>query len=179
MKRFLTKLTLFSLLVLVSYSGLTFYLLNDFPERFNASTLSLKHRRLRTVTGPKLILIGGSGINYGLNRQEMEQALKIPVVNMGFVAGIGLRYMLDQVRPFVHQGDHVLIIPEYEQFMDMFNGNAALPMLLVFYPEGRQYVSSIKQIERLPESVGQMLVEYFLERARKWSGKTPAITQED
>jgi hypothetical protein len=77
-----------------------------------------KLRRLEATKPPRLIFVGGSGLAYGLNSQEVERAFSRPVVNTGFHAGLGLRFMLTHVAPFLFPGDIVIVVPEYGALRD-------------------------------------------------------------
>lgn len=89
-----------------------------------------KVNRLANISSPKLIVIGGSNVSFGIDSQMMEDTLGMTVVNMGLHAGVGLRYMIDQVIPFVKEDDVVLLCPEHAQFGDMYHGNDKLLTLV-------------------------------------------------
>lgn len=77
-----------------------------------------KHEALETTAPPRIILVGGSNVAFGIDSEKMENELHLPVVNTGLHAGIGLPYMLNDVKPYLKEGDTILIIPEYSQFFD-------------------------------------------------------------
>ncbi len=81
-----------------------------------------KHRLLESLRCRKIVLVGGSNLAFGTDSQQMEKELGLPVVNMGLHAGLGLRYMLDEVKPYLNKNDIVLIVPEYEQFGSLTEG---------------------------------------------------------
>lgn len=66
----------------------------------------------------RIIFAGGSGVQYSINSQFLEQELKIPVFNFGLQGDLGLNVIcpiiLEQVRP----GDIVVLIPEYLMLLD-------------------------------------------------------------
>lgn len=66
----------------------------------------------------RLIITGGSGAHYTVNAQLMEQALGIPVVNLGLDGPVGLDVILPSVLDVIRSGDTVLLIPEYLLLLD-------------------------------------------------------------
>ncbi len=77
-----------------------------------------KHEALETTAPPRIILVGGSNVAFGIDSEKMENELHLSVVNTGLHAGIGLPYMLNDVKPYLKEGDTIIIIPEYSQFFD-------------------------------------------------------------
>src|SRR5215212_5179389 len=75
-----------------------------------------KDRLIRDTPSPKIILVGGSNLAFGIDSHMLEDSLGVHVVNMGLYAKLGLRYMLAQVKPYIRKGDLVLVVPEYDQF---------------------------------------------------------------
>jgi hypothetical protein len=102
---FLTAL-LMSLLVLFSPHD---------TENYMAAAAD-KHRLLYSVPSPRMILIGGSNTAFSVDSQEMAQRFGMPVINMGLNVDLGLRYMLNEVKPALRDGDILLIFPEYAHF---------------------------------------------------------------
>ncbi|GHU71251.1 hypothetical protein FACS189450_06980 [Spirochaetia bacterium] len=84
-----------------------------------------KHQRLANTVSPRIVLIGGSNLAFGIDSKAIQDILNIPVVNTGIHAGIGLGRMLDDAAPFLHTGDIVVIAPEYSHFTSDWNGRYA------------------------------------------------------
>ncbi|MGD9682964.1 MAG: hypothetical protein AB7W16_17385 [Candidatus Obscuribacterales bacterium] len=106
-----------------------------------------KHALLEQARSPKIILVGGSGIAYGLDSRKLASKYGCDVVNMGLTLYFGLRYMMEEVKASIKPGDLVVLVPEYEHFFGMLNGNDYLIRLTLFYPEAlpsvcRVYASS-------------------------------------
>lgn len=122
MKRFLINIGLFLVIIFI----LVIIGVCVIPK--NTSHFLYAHHtkmsRLDTLSGPRLIIIGGSNVIFGLNSQEIEDKLKIHVQNAGLQAPIGLRFMLDDVSNRVQEGDTIIIMPEYQQFYNLYNGEA-------------------------------------------------------
>lgn len=72
-----------------------------------------KENRLKSIKSPKIVIIGGSGSAYSIDSQALEDSLKTPTVNMALSYGLGLTFMLNEVKNQLNKGDKVIIIPEY------------------------------------------------------------------
>ncbi|MCI4671330.1 MAG: hypothetical protein MRZ79_24530 [Bacteroidia bacterium] len=105
-----------------------------------------KHDRMDSIQGPKIIFAGGSNLAFGLDSRMVEEAFDKPVVNMGIHAGLGLKFILDDVRPYISEGDVVVIVPEYphfyKQYPSTFYGqDELLTMVFDIVPNERKYIS--------------------------------------
>ncbi len=97
-----------------------------------------KERIIRGAESPKIVLVGGSNLAFGIDSRMIEDSLGMSVVNMGLYAKLGLKYMLAQVRPYIRQGDVVLVVPEYDQFFgDFADGDNTLSTALLYAPNDR------------------------------------------
>lgn len=83
--------------------------------------LSNKYERLNTIEDEKIIVIGGSSVAFGLDSQQMEQSLGIPVVNFGLYASLGSKVMLDLSKAAIQPGDIVILAFETDnQTLSMY-----------------------------------------------------------
>lgn len=109
-----------------------------------------KHRRLEETASPKLVIVGGSNVAFGMDSLQLESGTRIPVVNLGLNAGFGLKYMLSDVRPYLNAGDRLVVIPEYELFHRGEAGGAALATLLVDVdPSGVRRLTLLERVRLL------------------------------
>ena len=83
------------------------------------AAISDKHHRLSTVESPRIILVGGSNLAFSVDSEKIEKHFERPVVNMGLHAGLGLKFMLNEIQPALNGGDIVIIFPEYEHFYSL------------------------------------------------------------
>lgn len=131
MRKFIYQFILF-LSVLLTILALSLFLIPN--KRLKNSSLYSdidKNNRLDLLHSPKIIFVGGSNIAFGLNSQQIEDSLHLPVVNMGLHAGLGMCFMLNEIRNHVKQGDIVVFAPEYHQFLgNLFEGEKVLVALL-------------------------------------------------
>jgi hypothetical protein len=94
-----------------------------------------KERRLQELESPKVVLVGGSAVAMSANSTLLGETLGRPVYNMGLHAGIGLRFMLDDVRPHLHEGDLLVIVGEYQHLNGLLDGELGLLRLARAEPE--------------------------------------------
>jgi hypothetical protein len=97
-----------------------------------ARQLDHKSAYARTLAGPKLVIFAGSNGRYSHRCEPMAAPLGRPCVNLSIGVGIGLDFLLDQVRPLLAPGDIVYMPLEYQQYtfskaeMDAMAHNATL-----------------------------------------------------
>jgi hypothetical protein len=138
MYRFIRQLLCFILAVMLAQLVLWFLLPMDMNHYFAA--IIDKNRLLDQAVSPKVVLVGGSNLACGVNSERLQIALHKPVVNMGLHADLGLRYMLEEVRDRLHDGDWVVVVPEYEQFFGFLDGNVGLVKAVHYYPPSAHFI---------------------------------------
>lgn len=135
--RFLLKAGVLTLAVVGSGILISLYDTRASDDNYLAAVLE-KDRLIRTTPSPKIILVGGSNLAFGIDSRMMEDSLHVNVVNMGLYAKLGLRYMLAQVKPYIRRGDVVIIVPEYDQFYGHYSeGDNTLNTALLYAPPDR------------------------------------------
>lgn len=85
------------------------------PTSYMAASFD-KHSLLRKIPGQRVILVGGSNVAMGVNSPRIEREVHVPVINMALAASFGLRYELEEIKTFLHKGDLILLMPEFEYF---------------------------------------------------------------
>ena len=74
---------------------------------------------LNQIDAPRrIILAGGSGVQYSIDSAELEKQLGIPVLNFGLQGDIGLNVICPMILEKVRKNDIVVLIPEYLMLMD-------------------------------------------------------------
>ncbi len=135
--KFLLRLFLLTVLISISALLISQYDTKAADDNYLAAVLE-KDRLIRRTPSPKIILVGGSNLAFGIDSKMMQDSLGLSVVNMGLYAKLGLRYMLAQVRPYIQKGDIVVVVPEYDQFYgDFANGDNTLNTALLYAPRDR------------------------------------------
>ena len=78
------------------------------PEQYGnvfTSRLSEKYDRLNSIDEPKVIVVGGSSVAFGLDSELLEEYMGMPVVNFGLYAALGTKVMMDLSRSNIGEGD--------------------------------------------------------------------------
>lgn len=118
MCRFVVDALIFAL-IQVAILAVAWQSCPDDPDHYMAATLD-KHARLRGAASPRLILVGGSSVGFGIDSREFlhpdtglqGESLGLAPVNMGLNAGLGLAFMLGEVEAQLRPGDVVIVAPE-------------------------------------------------------------------
>lgn len=116
------------------------YVLLPVSNRLYIASINDKYDMLRDTESPKIVLIGGSSLAFGLDSERVASELGYNVVNTGLHRGLGLRFMLRFVKPHLKAGDVVVFTPEYSLLDDPTPGVALAEALAVF-PPGVRYVN--------------------------------------
>lgn len=99
-----------------------------------------KHDILSSSDSPRLVLVGGSNLAFGVDSERMEGELGYDVINMGIHADLGLRYMLAHVGPYLDRGDVVVLAPEFE-LLATPETRPGLEAAVAVFPRGVSYLS--------------------------------------
>ncbi len=94
----------------------------QFGETF-LGALSVKVDRIESIEEPKIVIVGGSSVPFGVDSKQMEEMLGMPVVNFGLYASLGTKIMLDLSREYINEGDIIVLAPETDaQTYSLFFG---------------------------------------------------------
>ena len=95
-------------------------------------TKDAKDQLLANAPSPRLILVGGSNLSYGLYSAILEEGLDMNVINAAIHVTLGAKFMLDSTLEYVRPGDVVVIALEYPQFYgnNMYGGEELLRTVL-------------------------------------------------
>ncbi|MBW8049759.1 MAG: hypothetical protein FVQ77_05360 [Cytophagales bacterium] len=135
------KLAAFTCIISVLCSCIFFGVAPD-KEIYTASLID-KHNYIKTLKSPKIIIIGGSNIAFGIDSRTIEKKFDMPVVNMGVQGSLGYDYMLNEIKEYIHSEDIILIIPEYLLFDYPFYRGAFYDAIEVF-PRAITYLDKPK-----------------------------------
>lgn len=112
------------------------------PDHYFAGS-RLQLELIKSTPSPRIILVGGSNVSFGIDAELMQQTLGMPVINDGLHAGLGvvpLRELQDYIRP----GDVIIISLEYQLFSSrgMMDGDLAfLSDWIEYAPERTKFLS--------------------------------------
>lgn len=136
-RRLITFLVLLSLCL-----GAAYVITGYFAGNHRLATYRLKHQRLNSLTGPRIILAGGSNLHYGMDSELLQSTLNCDVVNMGIQGGLGLRFMLAEIEPSIRSGDVVILLAEPALFSRIpVDGESTLYELVSKVPEAAGFLS--------------------------------------
>ena len=77
--------------------------------------LSPKLTLLKETDEPKIVVVGGSSVAFGLDSELLAEKTGYQVVNFGLYATLGTRVMLDLSKPHINEGDIVILAPELDK----------------------------------------------------------------
>ena len=88
------------------------------------SILEYKHKLLKNTSSPKIILVGGSSVFSGIDSELLSKKTRLNVVNMAFYFGLGLKFMINEIRDHINENDIIIILPEYAHYYmpEIYNG---------------------------------------------------------
>lgn len=104
-----------------------------------------------SVETPRIVFMGGSNLAFGLDCRKIRDALGMRVVNSGLHAGLGLKFMSEQIIEHAKPGDIIVLCPEYQQFYGnrLYGRGNFLMRTLCLYPQSIRYLTSFGQFEEL------------------------------
>jgi hypothetical protein len=75
-----------------------------------------KEELAQRATSPKVILVGGSNMLFGVDSGRLGEEWDTPVVNLAVHAGLGLPYTLERSKRVLRAGDAALLSLEWEMY---------------------------------------------------------------
>jgi len=77
------------------------------------SAIQRKYEKLKSIEGPKIVILGGSNAGFGFDSVLLEEETGYPVANMGLHAGFGTLFNTEIAKRYIGQGDIVILAYEY------------------------------------------------------------------
>jgi len=105
--------------------GLVFFSIQPDPGSYFAGSF-LQANLLKNIEGPRIIVVGGSNVAFGIDAELMQKELGIPVINDGLHASLGVA-PLRELLEYIHKGDVIIVSFEYQIFTekDAMDGDSA------------------------------------------------------
>lgn len=110
----------------------------DKETHFAASIID-KQAAIEKLSSPKLVLVGGSSVAYGIDSELLQDSLKIPVMNMSFQYFLGTDFLLKQVKSHLKKGD-VLVI-SFEHMAEAKGTTKEKLIVQSFYPKAKDWIT--------------------------------------
>lgn len=125
MKQFVMKIGLLLICIIgsiVIINGLFLhYMSPQYLYGFDASIID-KIDRAKSISEPKIILVGNSNLAFGVNSCLIEQEFEMPVVNMGLHGSLGNEFHENMAKDSINVGDIVIVchnnFDEYDGTVD-------------------------------------------------------------
>ena len=136
------------------------------PSDFMSSTV-LKNDRLRAIGSPKVVLVGGSNLAYGVDSERLGRALCMPVANMGLTALLGFRFIADEALAATGEGDLLIVCLERGTYQLPDPSPDALATVVDYRPEALGLVPW-RQQPRLLASLGALHLQTLRDHWEHW-----------
>jgi hypothetical protein len=113
MKKFILSFILFFIffLILIIVLGRNYHLSAEKSD-YMAAIID-KHALLERTSPPRLILAGGSNLAFGIDSKRIEDSIGLPVINLGLHGGLGLDFIINEIKLSAKSKDIVIISIEY------------------------------------------------------------------
>lgn len=119
---------------------------------------STKLDMLRTTKQPRVIFVGGSNLAFGLNSKAISDSIHKNIINNALHAGLGLKFIIDDVDGYLLKGDSVVISPEYEHFFgEVAYGDPLVSPILAEYRHDMLFKCNIKQLKPIIKGTPKLL----------------------
>ncbi|MBQ9116895.1 MAG: DUF4234 domain-containing protein [Clostridia bacterium] len=124
-------LVLLAVFLLPMIATLIITMLPSVYEDTFVGELGEKYDRLNEIDDPKIVVIGGSSVAFGLDSEMVKEHLGMEVVNFGLYANLGTKLMIDLSKTNINEGDIIVIAPEMNsQTLSLyFNAETAIQAL--------------------------------------------------
>ena len=93
---------------------------SQYKYNYPASLID-KLERLKSINEPKIILVGHSNLSFGIDSKMLEEAIGMPVVNLGLHGGLGNAFHEEIARQNINKGDIVIVCHSSYSDADMID----------------------------------------------------------
>lgn len=108
--KLISKIILFTgMIMALSYALL--YLNSNYTNEY-VGGIQGKMKKLKRAEGKKVVFVGGSNAAFGIDTKFMEKELGLPVVNVAMHGSLSVKYMMEQVKPYLKKGDVLIMSRE-------------------------------------------------------------------
>lgn len=106
------KIVLFVALICVILLGIVdfdrYLIGGQYKLNYQASLID-KVERLENIDEPKIILVGNSNLSFGIYSNQIEEAIGMPVVNLGLHGSLGNAFHEEIAKLSINKGDIVIV----------------------------------------------------------------------
>lgn len=145
MNKFVIKSVLFFIILVGLFLSLNFFeKIKKVKSDYMAAIID-KHRQAENIRSPKIIFAGGSNLAFSINSNLLEKEIGLPVINMGLHAGLGLSFILNELKFTAHEDDIIFFSVEY--FMETNGAYDLKKNAEYFYPPSQNFFISNYSLE--------------------------------
>ena len=96
---------------IILFALITFFIFHITPayEQNYTAALTDKIEKMKSIDTAKIVLIGNSNLAFGIDSEKIEQAFKMPVINMGLHGGLGNAFHEEMAKLNISAGDIYII----------------------------------------------------------------------
>jgi hypothetical protein len=119
------------------------YTIKPDPNHYYQGSV-LKTRLLAETPSPRIVVVGGSNIAWGIDSGLIEHEMGMPVINDGLDVHIGI-IPLVELKEYINEGDIIIVSLEYYNFAsldDFFGISQYQADWIEFSPERIKYIES-------------------------------------
>lgn len=132
---------------------------------------STKLDMLRTTKQPRVIFVGGSNLAFGLNSKAISDSIHKNVINNALHAGLGLKFIIDDIDGYLLKGDSVVICPEYSHFFgEVAYGDPLTSPILADYRHDMLSKCNMNQLKPIIKGAPKVLISR-MGVVKKWLKK--------
>jgi hypothetical protein len=102
---------------------------------------------VRAISGPRLLLVGGSNVTFGLSAGTIEEQTGVKTVNMGTHAGWDVDYILHWIEQTARPGDTVLLALEYQLYVNRLGSETHDDYILARDPDYFRQLPPLEKID--------------------------------
>jgi len=172
-KLFIKGGVFFLIVIGVSFSAL---FLNPNYKNEYIGGVAFKLEKLKNTEGKKIVIIGGSNGNFGIDSRLMRKKLGVPVVNMALHGGLPFKYIIEQVKEYLNEGDVLILTKEYgglkNQYWNKMNG-IELPKIVTYDPSQIKALFSDKVLFQSTITGIFKTINFNIKRFPTWKKKSP------
>ena len=109
MKQFIVNILLFKLFffIILFVSGKNYHF--NYEQSDYLDGIIDKHRLADKTSSPRIVLEGGSNLAFGIDSRKIEDSTGLPVINMGLHAGLGLDFIVNEIKYIVKPSGIVIL----------------------------------------------------------------------
>ena len=115
-----------------------------------------KHKKAKSITERKIILIGGSSVGFGSNSEIFAEECGMPCVNLGINAGQGLDFRFNEGGHCTQVGDVIVLTLEYYELGEK-PVSGVLAATIANCPECAQFMSWREWRSFLDEGIFELM----------------------